>query len=298
MNKLLGASVEISTNWIGTRRMVLIGIALIGLWSAYQLRLTPHDLVPGVGGLQQLGRFFAAGCSPALTYEAEFIPQGTEPLLVKVMRAMGATVVFASAAASLSLAVGLVLGFFASSAWWREDSMSTFTPLSKVLRRVICPALCGISRVLIALMRSIHELLWAVLFLAAMGLTHLAAVIAIAIPYSGILAKIFAEMIDEAPRDTAVAMRSMGAKSPQVFLFGLMPRVIPDLTAYALYRFECALRSSAVLGFFGIPTLGYYLKLSFQNSHYHEIWTYLYAVILLVVVVDVWSGALRKRIVS
>jgi phosphonate transport system permease protein len=147
-------------------------------------------------------------------------------------------------------------------------------------------------------MRSIHELIWAVLFLAAFGLSHLSAAIAIAIPFGGTLAKIFSEMIDEAPRDVAHALRGSGASAPQVYLLGLLPRALPDMTAYAFYRFECALRSSAILGFFGYPTLGFYIAASFENLHYGEVWTYLYTLLVLVILVDWWSGALRKRFVA
>ena len=144
---------------------------------------------------------------------------------------------------------------------------------------------------MIAGSRSIHELLWAVLFLAAMGLTPLAAVVAIAIPYSGVFAKVFSEMLDEAPRDTAAALRDAGALPLRAFLFGLVPRALPDMTGYAFYRFECALRSAAVLGFFGIPTLGLFVQQAFANAHYREVWSYLYAMVALVVATDAWSGA-------
>jgi len=137
-----------------------------------------------------------------------------------------------------------------------------------------------------------------VLCLAAFGLSELSAVIAIAIPYSGTLAKVFSELIDEAPRDAAHALRAAGASPVAVFIVGLLPRALPDCAAYALYRFECALRSSAVLGFFGYPTLGFFISASFENLHYGEVWTYLYTLLLLVVVVDWWSGAVRRRLVA
>jgi phosphonate transport system permease protein len=69
------------------------------------------------------------------------------------------------------------------------------------------------------------------------------------------------------------------------------------MSAYSFYRFECAVRSSAVLGFFGYPTIGYYLRLSAENLHYREVWTYLYALIALVLIVELWSSRLRERIV-
>jgi phosphonate transport system permease protein len=68
------------------------------------------------------------------------------------------------------------------------------------------------------------------------------------------------------------------------------------MTAYTFYRFECALRSSAVLGFFGYPTLGYYVAASAENLYYGEVWTYLYALFALIVVVEWWSGSIRRKI--
>jgi phosphonate transport system permease protein len=93
-------------------------------------------------------------------------------------------------------------------------------------------------------------------------------------------------------------MRDAGASPLQVFFVALVPRALPDMLAYAFYRFECALRSSAVLGFFGFPTLGYYIAASFENLVYGEVWTYLYALFILVATADWWSGALRRRFVA
>ena len=105
-------------------------------------------------------------------------------------------------------------------------------------------------------------------------------------------------MLDEAPRDAALALRGAGATNLQVFALGLLPRALPDMCAYAFYRLECAVRSAAILGFFGFPTLGYSISASFENLHYGEVWTYLYALCALVLGVEAWSGALRRRFVA
>lgn len=280
---------------VGWRGAVLLGLLGAGLWAALVLRLDPRDLVPGPGGLALAEDFLSRSWRPALTYEAEFVPEGTPPLALKVATAARTTVVFAAAATSIALLGGLLLGCLASTAWWLEDPVGGRGRLQRFFRTSIAPLLYGGTRVLITLMRSLHELLWAVLFLAAFGLSNFAAVLAIAIPYTGTLAKVFSEILDETPREGARALRAAGASPAQVFLFGLFPQALPDLSAYALYRFECALRSSAVLGFFGYPTLGYYLSASFENLHFGEVWTYLYALVGLVLVVDWWSGALRRR---
>jgi phosphonate transport system permease protein len=234
--------------------------------------------------------FVARAVTPALAYETA-VPPGTEPILVKALLAVRATIAFAAAAMSLALGAGLVLGFLASSAWWMDDGASR---TGRWVPRPVGLAVFGTTRAFIGILRSIHELLWAVLLLAAFGLGHLTAVMAIAIPYAGVLAKVFSEMIDETPREPGGALRDAGATPLQVYVFGLLPRALPDMAAYAFYRFECALRSSAILGFFGFPTLGYYIAASFENLLYGEVWTYLYALLALVLLTDWWSGALRR----
>jgi phosphonate transport system permease protein len=271
-----------------TRRFVLVSIAVVALVAAIVLGLDPRDLLHG--RTQLVSRFFAAALAPAWHSQ----DSGT-PLLPLVLGAIRTTVAFAAAGMSLALGLGLVLGFFASSAWWEGDPAGGENALFAAIRRTVAPFATTFVRTFIALLRSIHELLWAMLFLAAVGLSPASAVLAIALPYAGTLAKVWSEMIDEAPRDAANALRAAGASPSQVFLVGLLPRALPDMTAYAFYRFECAVRSSAILGFFGFPTLGYYLSASFENLYYREVWTYLYALFALVLVIEMTSARLRKR---
>lgn len=276
--------------------IILLLLILATFWSVTRLQTLPGSVQITRGGLSVAAAFVSRAISPALRYEST-VPSSTAPLLVKALTAAQTTVIFGAAAISLATVGGIAFGFFASTAWWPQDVGDTRSRRAHV-GRVLRPAAYLTTRVLIAVLRSTHELLWAVLLLAAFGLGHLTAVLAIAIPYAGVLAKVFSEMIDETPRDAAVALREAGGSSLQVFLFGLLPRVLPEMTAYVFYRFECALRSSAVLGFFGFPTLGYFIAASFENLLYGEVWTYLYMLFALVVVMDWWSGALRRRIVA
>ena len=270
---------------------MLASILAAGAWAALQLDLDPAALWERAGTPAVLARFFAAAFKPAWVSQS-----GSGIALVpKALEAMRATVVFAAAGMSLALVAGLFLGFLASSAWWEGDPVGARHPVLAFLRRRVAPSVTAATRVLIAFMRSIHELLWAMLLLSAFGLSHASAVVAIAIPYAGTLAKVFSELIDEAPRNAALALRAAGGSPAQVYCLGLLPRALPDMGAYAFYRFECALRSSAILGFFGFPTLGYSIALSFENLYYREVWTYLYGLFALVLIMDWWSGALRRR---
>ncbi len=280
----------------GLRRGLLLAIAAAGAWAAYALGLQLDTVVPGSNELKLFSAFLSRALSPALDYQASFVPAGSPSILAKAFEAARLTVVFAAVAMSLAIPAGLVLGFFASTAWWRGRASAANRASQLLVRRALAPALFTATRVLIALLRSIHELLWAVLLLSAIGLSNLSAAIAIAIPYAGMLAKVYAEIIDEVPKDAAEALEAAGAGGAQVFAFGLLPRALPDMAAYTFYRFECALRSSAIIGFFGPPTLGRFIRQSWNENYYGEVWTYLYALFALIVVVDLWSGAMRKRL--
>jgi len=268
---------------LGTGGVILLGLLLAGLWAAWHLQLDLHHLVPGRGGWDLAGDFLGRAVRPAWHFEGPYRGDGPASLPRQALQAAGTTVIFAATSLSVALVGGVVLGLFGSFSLMR----------GRYLRLVVVPA-----RLLSNLLRSVHELIWAVLLLAALGYGHLVAVAAIALPYSGTLAKIFAELMDEAPADAAEALAMSGATPVQRFVFGILPRALPDMTAYVFYRFECALRSSAVLGFFGFPTLGYYLAASFENLYYGEVWTYLYVLLALIMVVDWWSGRLRRELIS
>jgi phosphonate transport system permease protein len=274
------------------RRWALIAAAAIVAVSLWVVLTAPGDVTLRRSGFAVALAFLSRAFTPALAFEGG---SAAGTLLLTAIEAARVTVTFAAAAMTLALGAGLVFAFLASTAWWEADPVRSKTFRGWVLSPG--PLLYGPTRVVIAVLRSVHELLWAVMLLAAFGLGHFTAVLAIAIPYSAILGKVFSEMVDEAPRAAAQAMRDAGASPLQAFLVGLVPRAFPDMAAYALYRFECALRSSAVLGFFGFPTLGYFIAASFENLHYGEVWTYLYTMFVLIAVMDWWSGALRRRFV-
>lgn len=280
---------------LGARGLSLVLIALAGVISFHSLGLTRSDLLPRSGN-HDIAAFFSRALSPAVSHETEFQPD--TPFLVMSLEAAWQTLLIAAAAMGLSLVIGVVLGFFASTAWWRGEIVGVGGSFHRVVSRSVAPAVYGAVRLLIALMRSVHELLWALLLLIAFRLSPTTAIMAIAIPYGGTLAKIFSEVIDEAPRGPALALRAAGASGLQVYTLGFAPPAIPDMIAYGFYRFECALRSSAILGFFGLGTLGVYIRDSFNYGHYGETWTHLYMLIAMVVLFDAWSGAIRRRIVG
>lgn len=132
-----------------------------------------------------------------------------------------------------------------------------------------------------ALIRAIHELFWALLLIAVIGVSPLAGLLAIAIPYSGIFAKVFYEMLLQAdPVPERVLEGKAGVLSQ--FIYGQLAQMAPRMGRYIRYRLECALRSSAILGFVGLPTLGYYLESAVKEGHYSEAWLLMYVLLVLI----------------
>lgn len=118
-------------------------------------------------------------------------------------------------------------------------------------------------------LRSIHELFWALLLIQVFGLGPATGVLAIAIPYTGIFAKVFAEIIEEADL-AAERVLPYGTSAISAFAFARLPEVAERFKTYTLYRLECGLRSTLVLGFVGLPTVGFHLEGYFKQGKYAE----------------------------
>lgn len=275
--------------YAGKKRWVGLGLVLLFFVCAWALDLTPSRLIPPDGNhWERTITFFQAALHPALEYEDPDIPASADPIWWKGIKGLLLTLKYALGAMSLAVPAALVMGFLGSSAWWPD-------PCGKGTRFVL-QLVFGVSRFLMSLLRSIHELIWALLFLSAMGMSPMAGMIALALPFSGTLGKVFSELIDEESRDGAEALKAIGHGPVQTFLVGILPAALPNLITYSFYRFECALRSSAVLGFVGIETIGLYIELSHEEFYYREVWTYLYLLLALIVAVDLWGAAIRKRL--
>ena len=275
----------------GRRRWIVLGIVILFLLCAKSLGLTPAGLVPpDETRWERAGAFFKAALSPAMDYQDENVPEDAPPIWLKGLYGLLLTLKFAFGGMSLAVPLALIMGFFGSSSWWPEPR-GWFLDL--FLRGIYFA-----FRFLMSLLRSIHELIWALLILSAFGLSPLAGMIALALPFSGTLGKVFSELIDEESRDAAAALKAIGHRPLQTFFVGTLPAAMPNLITYSLYRFECALRSSAVLGFVGIETIGLYIELSHEEFYYNEVWTYFYLLLALIVLVDFWGAGVRARLNS
>ena len=126
----------------------------------------------------------------------------------------------------------------------------------------------------------------------------MAAILALAIPYGGILGRIYSEILTDVPERPLQALRISGASEVKVLMYGRLAMALPDMLSYTFYRFECAIRAAAIMSFVGIAGLGYQIQLSLDDLLYGQVWTLLTFLVLLILVVDVWSTVVRRRLVS
>ncbi len=171
-------------------------------------------------------------------------------------------------------------------------------PLSLLAARNTTPhlAVFHVTRLFLNALRSINELVFALIFVSAVGLGPFAGVLAIAMHATGMLAKFTAEEAEGIDRGQVEALQATGAGRLQVILFGVVPQVIPAFVSYSIYRFDVSIRSATVLGLVGAGGLGFSLFKTMKLFKYHETATCILIIFLLVLVSDWICAKLRERI--
>lgn len=145
-------------------------------------------------------------------------------------------------------------------------------------------------------LRSVPELVWALVFVRVVGLGPTAGVLAIALTYGGMLAKVYAEILESGEAHPAETLLRNGSSRLQAFLYGVLPLNAPELTSYTVYRWECAIRSSVVLGFVGAGGLGQQLDNSMKMFSGGEVAAMLLVFMALVALADRASTQLREAL--
>ncbi len=150
------------------------------------------------------------------------------------------------------------------------------------------------ARLVLNVLRAIPELVWAALMVLAAGLGPFAGCLALAVHTTGVLGRLFAETLENAPVEPARALRENGSDATSAFLYGTLPVVLPQFTSYTLYRWEYNIRMAAVLGFVGAGGLGQMLYVSLSVFKTEEAATIILSMIGIITVVDVLSASLRR----
>ncbi len=171
-------------------------------------------------------------------------------------------------------------------------------PLSVLASENVCPVwVVQPTRRLLDAMRAINELVFALVFVVAVGLGPFAGVMALFIHTAGILGKLFSEAVEAIEPGPVEGVRATGASKIQEIIFGIIPQVIPLWTSFTLYRFESNVRAASVLGIVGAGGIGVSLYQSFQSFDYGKVCAILIILILATSIIDTISAKLRNWLV-
>jgi phosphonate transport system permease protein len=259
-------------------RLLITLLALVVLWPGISLsELDIPSLFTGENA-RVMSNFLAGFWPPA--YDPDF--------LSLLLRATLETLAIATAGMSLAWLIAFPTALLAT----RALSVSA---LHRQGRPIWLGALIrSIVRALLVVLRSIPEVVWALLFVRAVGLGPTAGVLAIAITYGGMLGKVYAEIFESVPAESTRALLLAGSSRLQAFTYGLLPAASGELISYTIYRWECAIRASVVMGFVGAGGLGQQVDLSLRMFAGGEVATLLLMFVLLVMLADLLSRLLRE----
>ena len=211
-------------------------------------------------------------------FVGEFVPPDLSAAFArKVAAASLETLAMSALGTLLAAAAGLVLALPASRTHQGDPA------------RARAP-----TRLLLNALRAVPELVWAALLLISAGLGPFAGTLALALHTTGVLGRLFAEAIENAPPGPAGALRGQGVGALRVFLYATLPQVLPQLISYALYRWENNIRAAAILGVVGAGGLGQLLAFHMGLFQMHKTATVLMAMLVLVALVDACSYGARR----
>ena len=242
--------------------------ALVVLWPLFQAAEVKPGALFDAGNLKVIGNFLAAFLPPETG--AEFLGY--------LGKATLETLAIATAGMALAFLLAVPLGYLATAAG-RER-----------------PTLNPVTRSLLTILRGIPELVWALVFVRVFGLGPAAGVLALGLTYGGMLAKVYAEILESVDPAPAKALRHSGAGRPLAILYGLIPQAAKELASYTVYRWECAIRASVVMGFVGAGGLGQLMDQAMKMLNGGEAASILLAFMVLVFAADGLSRGLRRAL--
>ena len=240
-----------------------IAILAVFLWSAVATEISLGRLVEG------------------LPYMWDFLRRMVPPdlsVLGNALRGAVQTIQIAVVGTAVAAVAALPVGFAAA-------------------RNAAPPWLFYGARLLLNTFRAIDTLVYALFFVAAVGLGPFPGVLAVVVYTATVLGKLYSEAIEAIDPGPVEAVRATGASSLQVLRWGVLPQIVPQFLSFTLYRFETNIRAAAVLGFVGAGGIGFYIQTYLRLLNYPAAATVLLVLIVLVMIVDFASSRLRAHLV-
>ena len=262
--------------WAGRVFWALAGLAV--LWPALVLAEFKPWVLLEPGALK-----------PALHFVGDFFPPRADTeFVVLLARETWRTVAIATAGLALALLLAVPLALLSVRVLSLSALAGTMAPAPLVVRQLV--------RWVLTLLRSVPELVWALVFVRVVGLGPTSGVLAIALTYGGMLGKVYADILESSDTHATSSLLRNGTGRLQAFFYALLPQTAAELTSYTVYRWECAIRSSAVLGFVGAGGLGQLMDSSMKMFNGSEVASILLVFMALVWLADRMSAALRKAL--
>ena len=265
--------------------LVSAGFVALIVWSCRGTGVDPGQLL-GPEGLREIAIYVGGLFPPDLSWTT--------------LRdaGIGAVETFAISFVGTLLAVGIALPLALLSArtlLYRGVLFQARPPAPGA--RALRIAIRGGATALLNLLRTVPEILWALVFVFMVGLGPFPGVLALAVHTGGVLGKLFAEVIESVDPRPLEALQATGAGRVRVILYGILPQAAPQFVSYMLYRWEVNIRAAAVLGFVGAGGLGQRIHVTISLFLEHQLLTLILAIYVMVTVVDALSAYLRRRLV-
>ena len=260
---------------------LLFGLCLA--WSLRAAQVDPGALVSAEARVN-VWRFVRG------TFPPDLSPAFLRLMAVPVLE----TIQISVAGTALAVLIGLPLGIVATSTLtWSGVLHERRRGSSRLVGFLPYAAARGV----LSVFRSIPEFVWAFMFVRAVGLGAFPGVLAIGVAYGGMLGKVYSEILEGVDPRPIETLQSAGAGRLGLVAYGVLPQALPAFVSYTLYRWECAIRASAILGFVGAGGLGQQIELSMRMFAFPEVLTLLGLLWCLVASVDALSAWVRRRVV-
>src|SRR5678815_464780 len=264
---------------LASRRVQLLLVGTFLAWSLVEAQVSPGALLSAsaLDGLRRLLRGL-------------FPPDVSPGFLAVVAAAVARTLAIGIAGTALAVLVAVPLGILATPTLFRRGVLASGNGGWAGVLLLAHLAARGALRVF----RAVPELLWALLFVVAVGLGPRAGALALGVSYAGVLGRVYADLLEDVDPSPGEALAASGGRGESLVLFALVPQALPGLVSYTLYSLECAIRSASVLGFVGAGGIGQELQLSMRLFEYRQVSTLLLALLGLMLAGEAVSRLLRR----
>jgi phosphonate transport system permease protein len=238
------------------------------------------------GGREHLWKFLSGMFPPELS--PQFLSLMLRPALETIQISVMGTLI--------AVAIGFPFGVLATRTFSVGGVLNEAEVKGSPSRFALRLFIYALARGVLSIFRSIPEFVWAFMFVRAVGLGPFPGVLAIGVAYGGMLGKVYSEIFEGVNDRPLEALQATGANKLQIFFYGWMPQVLPNFVSYTLYRWECAVRASAILGLVGAGGLGQQIEISMRMFNFHEILTLLIILFFMVAAVDFISAKVRAAL--